>query len=131
MAMDEIRESLAKSRLLRRLVRKRIIRIISSHNSISIVPPQVHKGTAVDFLAKKEAIDPYQSLGIGDSKHDISFLGKMKFVGCPINADKPCQEFVKGRGNSGRISRFCHAMGVIDIICHFTGIEPPDFLKNA
>lgn len=131
MTTDEIRKSLAKSKLLRRLVWKRNIRIICSRDSISIVPPQVYKGTAVDFLAKEEELDLRRSLGIGDSKHDISFLNKTKFVGCPSNADESCKKFVKGKGSNGRVSRFCHAMGVVDIICHFTGAEAPDFLKNA
>jgi len=127
---EDIRRNLAKSKLLKKLIAKKLIRIICFRNSISIVPPRINKGTAIDFLAEKEEIDLRQSLAIGDSKRDILFLNKVKFVGCPSNASDSCHKFVKEKKGSGRISRFPHAMGVVDIICYFTGIEPPDFLKN-
>ena len=120
--LDLIRENLAKQDL-KRLVMKRIVRVIRSKHSVSIVPAHVNKGTAVMFLAEKENIDLGASLGIGDGKADIPFLERMKFVGCPQNADGFCKSYIAGRKHSGRISPFSYAQGVVDVIKWFTQTE--------
>lgn len=99
------------------LIRKRIFRITYSTNSASIVPAGATKGSALRFLALEDEIDLSKSIGIGDSKADISFMRYTKYVGCPANADDHCMAFV--REKHGRVSPYNLARGVYDIIRHF------------
>lgn len=119
---DVIRENLARQDL-KSLVMKRIVRVIHSRHSVSIVPAHVNKGTAVAFLAEKEGINLGASLGIGDSKTDIPFLEKTRFVGCPQNASDICKSYVAGRKHRGRVSQLPYAQAVVDIIKWFTQTE--------
>jgi len=127
--IEATRDSLARYEL-KSLILKRLVRIINSQHTISIVPPHVNKGTAVEFLAEKEAIDLRASLGIGDSKADIPFLEKVRFVGCPANADKACKDYINSKSGSKKASHFSYAAAVVDIICEFADIKPPDFLSK-
>ncbi|MCX6721115.1 MAG: HAD hydrolase family protein, partial [Candidatus Staskawiczbacteria bacterium] len=74
-----IRDTLARYEL-KSLVLKKLVRVIHSQHTVSIVPPHVNKGTALEFLAQKEEINLRASLGIGDSKADIPFLEKVRFT---------------------------------------------------
>lgn len=116
---ESIRENIARQ-YLKKLVMERIVRVIHSRHSVSIVPAHVNKGTAVAFLAEKEGLNLEASLGIGDSKADIPFLEKMRYVGCPQNADDICKNYVAGKKHRGRISPLPFAQGVVDIIKWFT-----------
>jgi len=127
--IESIRDSLVRYEL-KSLVLKRLVRVINSRKTVSIVPPHVNKGTAVDFLAKQEGIDLRASLGIGDSKADIPFLERVRFAGCPANADRACKNFVASMGSNKKISRFSYTAAVVDIICEFTGVDRPDFLNK-
>lgn len=127
--IESVRDGLVRQEL-KSLVLKRLVRVINSRHTVSIVPPHVSKGTAVEFLAKMEGINLGASLGIGDSKADIPFLEKMKFVGCPANADRACTDYVSSRGSNKKVSRFSYAAAVVDIICEFTNTERPDFLNK-
>jgi len=127
--IEATRDSLARYELTS-LILKRLVRLITSQPTISIVPPPVNKGIAIGFLAEKEAIDLRASLGIGASKADIPFLEKVRYAGCPANADRACKDYITSKGNDKKVSHFSYAAAVVDIICEFTGIERPDFLSK-
>lgn len=108
-------------RTFARLIRKELVKTVIFRNSITVAPAEVNKGAALEILAKEKDIDLKQSLGIGDSKLDISFLLKTGLVGCPQNADDVCKKLVKEK--NGKISSFSYAEGVVDVIKWFTQIE--------
>lgn len=91
-----------------------LVRVTYTSDTIFIKPPHINKGTAVDFLREKEDLDLSASIGIGDTKIDIPFLEKTRYVGCPDNADEACKEFVRKKG--GRVSHHCYSAAVVDIL---------------
>ena len=92
------------------------ISIVRFGDGFAVVPRGINKGTAVDFLQKKEGIDLKHSLGIGDSNSDISFLKRLGFMGCPCNAEAECSSFVKA--HRGKVSLLPFLSGVVDIISY-------------
>ena len=115
--MEIIHREIRKGKMIKYLIRRRIIKIVCSRYTISIVPRRINKGSGVKFLADVDNIDLSQSLAIGDTSQDFSLFRQVRLIGCPANASDQCKRFVKER--RGRVSHFSCAQGVADIIKHF------------
>lgn len=108
-------------RFIARAVKKKVLKTVASKNSISIVPAGINKGVAVEMLAQERELNLRHCVGIGDSKFDIPFLERVGLIGCPQNADDICKRFVRER--NGRVSKYCYAEGVVDVIKYFSQTE--------
>lgn len=99
------------------------IAIHASSIAVDISPEGIDKGSGILFLAEKTGIDPRSMLLIDDSLGGKPAADKVGFLACPANASKNFQELVAARGEQGYLSPCNLVEGVVDAICHFTGVS--------
>ena len=116
LATEELYKRIRKE--LADLIKARIIQVTCFDRAININPAGISKVSGIKFLAELEGIDLARSLGIGDSKHDIPFLRRVKLIGCPSNADDECKKFVKEK--RGWVAHRSFACGVVDVIKYYS-----------
>lgn len=102
----------------KRRIRMPAISVVSYGQGVAVIPRGIDKGTAVEKLAEIEGFDLRDCIGIGDASSDVSFLRRIRFVGCPSNADTACRDFVKKA--RGEVSNRSYLSGVVDVIHFFT-----------
>jgi len=93
------------------------IEITHSKSAVDITPKGVNKGSGVQFLSETTGVPLEDMVGIGDTKGDLPMLKLVGHPTGPENADASVRQIAE------YISPFRTTRGIVDIICHYTGIE--------
>jgi hydroxymethylpyrimidine pyrophosphatase-like HAD family hydrolase len=94
-----------------------LVEITHSRSAVDITPKGVDKGSGVRFLSEVTGIALEDVVGIGDTKGDLPMLNLVGHPAVPANADESVRRIAE------YVSAFDTTKGVIDIICHYTGID--------
>lgn len=101
------------------------IEISVSSVAVDISPRGVNKGTGVLWLTEIIGIPLSKILFIDDSMAGKSAADMVGYLACPANASSDFKQVVAEKGENGHRSDFDFAEGVVDSICHFTGVKVP------
>jgi hydroxymethylpyrimidine pyrophosphatase-like HAD family hydrolase len=84
--------------------------LYASVSSVEILPPGIHKGAGLEWLARELDIPLALFGGIGDAPSDLTFLSRAGYSAAPANATADVQAGVQ------YTSPFDDARGVRDIL---------------
>lgn len=94
--------------------------VTHSASAVDITPLGIDKGQGLRWLSKVEATAVEHILGIGDSSGDLPFLKMSGASAAPGNASQAIKDAVTF------VAPRPYAEGVLDILSHFLGLEPPE-----
>jgi len=96
--------------LLKNEIDTDLLYINHSTTAVDITPKGVNKGTALEFLCKKDGYDLDNIVAIGDTLGDLPFMQLAGTKACPANAKKSVKRICN------YISKYDSTLGVLDIL---------------